>query len=187
MSEPILLPTNPLHDQRGSHIKYFGTIRGVPSEFAPYDLHEAFVTVTRAGALRGLHFQLTHPQTKIITVMRGAVNCRVVDLEDGSPTFGQVYAFDLNSENLDTLYVPGTCALGYYAKEDSVISYLCDEDFYPNGDSGIAYNDPDLNVDWGIPLMPEPLFGEIAGPIVSEKDKTLMSFQRFVSEFGGLK
>jgi dTDP-4-dehydrorhamnose 3,5-epimerase len=103
------------------------------------------------GTLRGLHFQHPKEQGKLVTVLRGAVRDVVVDVRIGSPTFGKHVAVDLDDENRHQLFVPRGFAHGFVARSDSAdFFYKCDELYSPADEKVLRWNDPTLEIDWGI-------------------------------------
>jgi dTDP-4-dehydrorhamnose 3,5-epimerase len=104
------------------------------------------------GVFRGLHYQLTpHAQTKLVRVIQGRVLDIAVDIRKNSPTFGKYVAVELSAENKKQLLVPRGFAHGFLVLEDDTIfAYKVDNYYSPKCDRGIAYNDPDINIDWGI-------------------------------------
>jgi len=105
------------------------------------------------GVLRGLHYQLPpHAQTKLVRVINGRVLDVAVDIRKGSPTFGKHVAVELTSENKRQLLVPRGFAHAFVVLEDdTVFAYKVDNYYSPECDRGIAYNDTDINIDWGMP------------------------------------
>lgn len=104
------------------------------------------------GVLRGLHYQL-HPaaQTKLVRVIQGKVLDVAVDIRKGSPTFGHHVAVELTSENKRQLFVPRGFAHGFVVLEDdTVFAYKVDNYYSPENDRGIAFNDKELGIDWGM-------------------------------------
>lgn len=105
------------------------------------------------GVLRGLHYQLPpHAQTKLVRVIKGRVLDVAVDIRKGSPTFGKHVAVELSSENKKQLLVPRGFAHAFIVLEDdTVFAYKVDNYYSQECDRGIAYNDTDINIDWGMP------------------------------------
>ncbi len=118
------------------------------------------------GVLRGLHFQQEpYAQTKLIRVLEGAILDVVVDLRKGAPTYGKVYTLELSAENKLQLLIPKGFAHGYSVLSPvAEVIYKCDEFYNKSSEGGIRYNDPALNIDWGIPTE---------AAIISEKDLLL--------------
>lgn len=104
------------------------------------------------GVLRGLHFQLEpYAQTKLVRVTSGAVYDVIVDLRHGSPTYGQWQGFILSADNKRQLLVPKGFAHGYCTLEENTeFLYKVDNYYSPQHDRGIAWNDPQINIDWPI-------------------------------------
>jgi len=122
-------------------------------------------TRSSQGVLRGLHYQMTQTQGKLVRVAAGSVFDVVVDVRSGSPTFGQWYGTELNEDNIKMMYVPPGFAHGFVVlSETADFIYKCTDYYHPESEQGIAWDDPDLNIDWSI--------AEIAEKIsLSDKDK----------------
>ena len=119
------------------------------------------------GVLRGLHYQTPpHQQGKLVSVAIGKVLDIVVDIRKLSPTFGNHYSCILDAEKHNILYVPEGMAHGFLALENSLFVYKCTEFYNKESEGGILWNDPDLDIDWGV-----------TNPIVSEKDSQLPYFK----------
>ncbi|MGB4413720.1 MAG: dTDP-4-dehydrorhamnose 3,5-epimerase [Paludibacter sp.] len=105
------------------------------------------------GVIRGLHYQLhPHSQSKLVSVIQGAVWDVAVDLRSSSPTYGQWYGVELTGENHLQFFVPQGFAHGFSVlSETAVFSYKCDDFYNPASERGILYNDPALSIDWKIP------------------------------------
>lgn len=105
------------------------------------------------GVLRGLHFQKPpHAQSKLVRVIKGAVLDVAVDIRRGSPTFGEHVAVELTEENHRQFFIPRGFAHGFSVLTDEVIfQYKCDNFYAPQSEGALAWNDPDLAIDWRIP------------------------------------
>ena len=105
------------------------------------------------GMLRGLHFQKPpHAQSKLVRVIKGAVLDVAVDIRRGSPTFGQHVAVELTEENHRQFFIPRGFAHGFSVLTDEVIfQYKCDNFYAPQSEGALAWDDPDLAIDWRIP------------------------------------
>lgn len=116
------------------------------------------------GVLRGLHFQKTpYAQSKLVRVIKGAVLDVAVDIRRGSPTFGQHVAVELTAENHRQCFIPRGFAHGFSVLSKEVIfQYKCDNFYVPQSEGALAWDDPDLGINWQIPM------DKI---ILSEKDK----------------
>ena len=112
------------------------------------------------GVLRGLHFQKTKPQGKLVRVVRGEVYDVAVDIRKGSPTFGQWEGVILSEENKTQLWVPPGFAHGFVVLSDTAdFEYKCTDYYDPSDEGSILWNDPDLDIPW-----------PIDNPILSNKD-----------------
>lgn len=160
-------------DERGGFVKDYN-VEMFKANGIEHDLKEVFYTISKRGVIRATHFQLVKQQAKLVRCISGHVYDVVVDLRPDSPTFGQWRGFDLTGDNQVELYIPQFFGHGYLVIEDSIVSYKCGEVFYGEGDSGIMYNDPDINIKW-----PFELIGGEENLIISEKDKKLMSFTEY--------
>jgi len=106
------------------------------------------------GVLRGLHFQLPpFAQSKLVRVIEGEVLDVAVDIRQGSPTFGQHVTAHLTGENKHQLFIPRGFAHGFVVlSESATFAYKVDNYYSPEFDRGLAFNDPALGIDWGLPL-----------------------------------
>ena len=116
------------------------------------------------GVVRGLHFQKPpHAQAKLVRVIKGAVLDVAVDIRKGSPTFGRHVAVELTGDNHRQLFIPHGFAHGFSVLSDEVVfQYKCDNFYAPLSEGAIAWDDPDLGIDWKVPADKV---------ILSEKDK----------------
>ena len=105
------------------------------------------------GVLRGLHYQLApFAQTKLVRVIKGRVIDVAVDIRKGSPTFGEYVAVELSEQNKRQLFVPRGFAHGFVVLEDDTIfAYKVDNYYSPENDRGIAFNDPQIGIEWPLP------------------------------------
>ncbi len=152
--------------------KVFGDNRGYfmetynEQEFKNNGLDYNFVqdnqSKSKKGVLRGLHFQKTHPQAKLVRVLEGEVFDVAVDLRKGSKTYGKWVGVILSEENKKQFMIPRGFAHGFVVlSETAVFAYKCDDFYHPEDEGGIMWNDPDINIEW-------PYKGEL---LLSEKDK----------------
>lgn len=164
-------------DERGGFVKDYN-LDTFKANGIDFELKEVFNTISRKGVIRAMHFQLGKQQPKLVRCISGHVYDVIADLRPDSPTFGKWLGFDLTGENRKTLYIPQFFGHGYLVLEDSIVSYKCGEVFYGEGDSGIIYNDPDINIEW-----PFEKIGGTENLIISEKDKNLMSLAEYSNLF----
>ena len=157
----------------------FGDARGYFMEtynyndFAAAGITETFVQDNQSsssrGVLRGLHFQINFPQDKLVRVVSGEVFDVAVDLREGSKTFGQWFGVRLSAENKKQFFIPKHFAHGFYVlSEHAEFCYKCSDFYHPNDEGGIAWNDPEIGIEW-------PLLKDIALNL-SEKDTKWGSF-----------
>lgn len=134
------------------------------------DFVQKNTSISKKGVLRGLHYQKgLGAQAKLVSVQRGEVIDVVVDLRPNSETFGQHIKVNLSDKNRTSLFIPKGMAHGFVTLTNEVIfTYLCDNYYDPELESGILYSDPDLGIDWSYP---------ISKLIVSQKDMLLPSFK----------
>lgn len=122
------------------------------------------------GVLRGLHFQYTKPQGKLVRVIKGKVFDVAVDLRQNSPTYGNYEGVVLSEENKKQFYVPEGFAHGFIVLSDiAEFTYKCTEFYDPDDEGGILWNDPDININWPV--------DEVDDVILSEKDNKWKSFK----------
>jgi dTDP-4-dehydrorhamnose 3,5-epimerase len=170
-----LIEINPsiFRDQRGWFIESYNF-----ETFEKHGLNMHFVqdnlSFSKAGVLRGLHFQ-NEPfsQGKLVKVIQGEVLDVAVDIRAGSPTFGQHYKVILSGEQQNLFYLPEGFAHGFLALKDSYLFYKCTKTYHKESDSGIAFDDPELGIDWNY-----------SNPVISEKDQNLQSFKSYKASLG---
>jgi dTDP-4-dehydrorhamnose 3,5-epimerase len=124
------------------------------------------------GTLRGLHYQLRHPQAKLCRVVQGAVLDVAVDIRLGSPTFSKSVAATLSAENMQQIYVPAGFAHGFLVLSDEAeFLYKCSDFYDPSGEYGVLWSDPALAIDWNV-----------SAPVLSEKDRRYPRLSEIASE-----
>ena len=123
------------------------------------------------GILRGLHFQKTRPQGKLVSVSLGKVFDVSVDIRPGSSTFGQWYGVELTQDNQWQLWIPPGMAHGFAVTSQTAhFHYKCTDYYCPEDEGGIRWNDPDIAVVW-----------PVAQPLLSEKDKCTPLWRDFLA------
>ena len=121
------------------------------------------------GVLRGLHFQIEYPQTKLVRVIKGSVFDVAVDLRKESKTFGKYFGIELSAENHKQFLIPKNFAHGFLVLSgEAEFCYKCDDFYHPNDEGGIIFSDPDINIAW--PELDVPF-------ILSEKDMKLKTLR----------
>ena len=148
--------------------KVFDTLVG------PVDFVQDNQSKSRYGVIRGLHFQKgEHAQAKLVRVVSGVVLDVAVDLRPGSKTFGKHVSVVLSGENKRMFFIPRGFAHGFSVlSEEVVFQYKCDNLYCPEAEGAIAWDDPDLGIDWQVP--PE-------AAILSDKDRNHPSFKQFAA------
>ncbi len=131
---------------------------------------------SKRGTLRGLHYQNPpYAQTKLVRVLQGEIIDVAVDIRKQSPTYGQHFAIKLSAENKKQLLIPHGFAHGFSViSETAVVMYKCDQFYNKASEGGIRFDDPSLNIDWGMDLK---------DAIVSDKDLVLPGIEGCNSEF----
>ena len=137
----------------------FGDERGYFMEtYSLRDMEEAGLTMNFVqdnqsmsvkGVLRGLHFQKEHPQGKLVRVIKGRVFDVAVDLRQGSATYGKWYGVELTEENKKQFYISEGFAHGFLVLSDKAeFCYKCTDFYHPNDEGGLAWNDPEIGIQW---------------------------------------
>lgn len=108
-------------------------------------------SMSTKGVLRGLHFQINFPQGKLVRVIKGKVFDVAVDIRKGSKTYGKWYGVELSAENKKQFYISEGFAHGFLVLSDiAEFCYKVTDFYHPNDESGIAWNDPDIGINWGV-------------------------------------
>jgi len=151
--------------------KLFGDKRGFFLETYRESVYEEYGIPTRfvqdnhsrssKGVLRGMHYQMIQPQGKLVRAATGAVFDVAVDVRKGSPNFGEWFGAELSEDNMHLMYVPPGFAHGFVVLSDTAdFIYKCTDYYHPGSEQGIAWDDPDIGIEW-----------PIADVMLSEKDK----------------
>ena len=159
LGEIILLEPQVFKDDRGFFLEIYHQAR-----YGEIGISRTFVqenhSHSRKGSIRGLHYQLKNPQGKLVYVVTGRIFDVVLDIRSGSPTFGSWYGTELTADNKHQIYIPQGFAHGFSVLSDKADVIYRSTDFYAPGDEyGVLWNDPDLEIDWGV-----------ENPILSPKD-----------------
>ena len=137
-------------DQRGYFMETYNR-----NDFVEAGIDQVFVqdnqSASTKGVLRGLHFQIAHPQDKLVRVVSGEVFDVAVDLRKGSDSYGKWFGVKLSAENKKQFFIPKNFAHGFLVLSDyAEFCYKCTELYHPGDEGGIMYNDPDIGVEWPI-------------------------------------
>lgn len=159
----VLVLTPTIHrDNRGAFFETFNRRQMVEAGL-PEDWAQDNCSLSRKNVLRGIHYQISQPQGKLVRVSHGVVFDVAVDLRRGSPTFGRHYALDLDGENGEMLWIPQGFGHGFLVlSEVAGFAYKVTDYYSPAAERTIAWNDPDLAIPW--PVSAEEV-------IVSDKDR----------------
>ncbi len=158
-------------DNRGYFMETYHEIRyrsmGIDRKFVQDNL-----SFSVKGTLRGLHFQIRHPQAKLVQVIQGEVFDVAVDIRPGSPTFGNWVGAHLTSENKRQLFIPEGFAHGFCVLSDTALFlYKCSDVYVPQDEGGVLWSDPDIGIAW-----------PVQHPIISEKDSRFSRLSQLGTE-----
>lgn len=138
------------------------------------------------GVLRGLHFQKQYPQTKLVRAIRGSVFDVAVDLRSGSETYGKWYGVLLTEENKVQFLIPKGFAHGFLVLTDTAeFCYKCDDFYHPNDEGGLAWNDPEIGIEW--PEVKGEYNGSASAENYSLNDGTKLNLSDKDQKWLGLK
>ena len=168
----LLIEPNVLRDERGLFLEIYNrkTFRdfGIADEFV-----QSNQSRSASGVLRGFHYQdLSAPQAKLVRCTAGRIFDVAVDLRVGSPGFGQWFGTELTAENLRQLYIPVGFGHAFLARSDGAeLQYMCSGYYAPAAEGSIAWNDPEIGVEW-----------PIDNPILSHRDRRAPSLREYRSK-----
>ncbi|WP_412522685.1 dTDP-4-dehydrorhamnose 3,5-epimerase [Shewanella chilikensis] len=140
-------------------------VTGKPTQFVQ-DNHSK----SKKGILRGLHYQSENTQGKLVRVVSGEVFDVAVDIRNGSPTFGQWVGEYLSADNRRQLWIPEGFAHGFYVTSDTAeFVYKCTNFYHPQSEVSIAWDDPDININWPLDLPPALSLKDQNGKALNDK------------------
>ena len=139
-------------DSRGYFMESYSE-RVFDREVAPVRFVQDNRSYSRYGVVRGLHYQKApYAQSKLVSCVVGKVLDVAVDIREGSPTYGKYVAVELSAENHRQLFIPKGFAHGFAVlSEEALFEYKCDEFYLPEAECGIAWDDPNIGIDWRLP------------------------------------
>ena len=149
----LIIEPDVFGDNRGYFFESFSQRKFEEATGVKVDFVQDNESLSAYGVVRGLHFQKPpHEQAKLVRVVRGKVLDVALDLRPDSPTYGRYEAVELTGENHRQLFIPKGFAHGFSVLSDeAVFQYKCDDYYAPECEDGIAYDDPDLDINWHIP------------------------------------
>lgn len=168
---PQRLHINHRQDLRGVHSKFFMTEEDRPTA-DDFQIRETFMTTNNKNVMRGMHFQVKTPQTKILTCVSGSAQVKTIALDSLNSSEPEIHTFFMTGyvEDLSQLYVPGDYALGYFVYDDLTrMLYMTDGDFDPENDSGV--HPFSHQIDWPV---------NESEVILSNRDRSLPTIDEFV-------
>lgn len=147
--EGLCVITPAVHgDTRGYFMETY-SLRDMEEEGLFYIFVQDNQSSSVKGVLRGLHFQKQFPQTKLVRVIKGSVFDVAVDLRSGSPTYGKHFGLELTEKNKKQFLIPRGFAHGFLVLSDvAEFCYKCDDFYHANDEGGMAWNDPEIGIDW---------------------------------------
>ena len=167
----LLLKPEVYRDERGFFLE---TYREEYLKEKNIDVHfvQDNLSKSQKNTVRGLHYQIERQQDKLLMVMEGAILDVAVDLRQDSPTFGEYTAMELSAENKHQMFIPKGFAHGFSVLSDNaLVYYKCSDYYYPDGERGLLWDDPELGIDW-----------KVTDPIISEKDRYQPRLQEITTE-----
>ena len=168
----LLVKPDVYKDERGFFMETFSQKKYIAHGIEATFLQDNY-SHSKKNTIRGLHYQLEHPQGKLVRVVSGSVQDFAVDIRIDSPTFGEHFMVELNDKEHLQLYMPPGIAHGFFVNSDSVdFEYKCTDYYYPDDQYGVLFSDPELGL--GIPL------DDI---VTSKQDKEFLPLNKIKLEF----
>jgi dTDP-4-dehydrorhamnose 3,5-epimerase len=163
----LLIKASVFRDERGFFLESYNEVA-----FADVAVDAHFVQDNHSrsakGVLRGLHYQLHHPQGKLVRVVRGKIFDVAADIRRGSPTFGKWVGVTLDDRELNAVWIPPGFAHGFCAlSDDTDVTYKCTDFYAPGDEGGVLWNDPLLGIEW-----------PMKDPITNAKDRSYAPLTR---------
>ena len=171
----LLIIRHAVHqDHRGFFMEVFRqdqfAAAGLPTQFVQFNHSRS-----TQGVLRGLHFQWEPPVSKMMRVIHGTAFLVAVDIRKGSPTRGKWFGIELSAQDQTQLWAPPGFARGFAVLSDEAeIQYFCTGIYNPHCESGILWQDPDINIQWPRAILAN------TGPTLSAKDQTAQTWQQWL-------
>lgn len=173
IEDVVIIEPDVFGDARGYFFESYSQKR-FDEQVRPVKFVQDNESKSRYGVLRGLHFQKgKDAQSKLVRVVKGRVLDVAVDIRRGSPTFGKYVAVELTDENHRQLFIPRGFAHGFSVlSEEAVFQYKCDNLYAPQSEGAIAWNDPEIGIDWGLKAEDILLSAkDAAHPLLSEAEE----------------
>ena len=173
IEDVVIIESDVFGDARGYFFESYSQKR-FDEQVRPVKFVQDNESKSRYGVLRGLHFQKgKDAQSKLVRVVKGRVLDVAVDIRRGSPTFGKYVAVELTEENHRQLFIPRGFAHGFSVlSEEAVFQYKCDNLYAPQSEGAIAWNDPEIGIDWGLKAEDVLLSAKDAThPLLSEAEE----------------
>ena len=173
IEDVVIIEPDVFGDARGYFFESYSQKR-FDEQVRPVKFVQDNESKSRYGVLRGLHFQKgKDAQSKLVRVVKGRVLDVAVDIRRGSPTFGKYVAVELTEENHRQLFIPRGFAHGFSVlSEEVVFQYKCDNLYAPQSEGAIAWNDPEVGIDWGLKAEDVLLSAkDAAHPLLSEAEE----------------
>jgi dTDP-4-dehydrorhamnose 3,5-epimerase len=170
----ILIKPQIFSDDRGDFFESYNSSKFNELVTKNINFSQDNISISKKNVLRGLHFQKPpNTQGKLVQVIKGSVLDVALDIRSNSPTYGQHYKVELNDKNRLQLWIPEGFAHGFVALENNTIfSYKCTSAYSKSDEMDLRWNDPLLDIDWGV-----------SSPLLSDKDEMAASFENFNSPF----
>ena len=173
IEDVVIIEPDVFGDARGYFFESYSQKR-FDEQVRPVKFVQDNESKSRYGVLRGLHFQKgKDAQSKLVRVVKGRVLDVAVDIRRASPTFGKYVAVELSEDNHRQLFIPRGFAHGFSVlSEEAVFQYKCDNLYAPQSEGAIAWNDPEIGIDWGLKAEDVLLSAkDAAHPLLSEAEE----------------